>query len=59
VLIVDNQVAVQRTTRSLRAHYSDKTLVANDGIEASELFEQYQDEIQLVVMDVMMPRWGE
>lgn len=58
ILIVDDDVAVQRTTQALLASHHYKTLVANDGLEAIDRFNHSQAEINLIVLDVMMPNMG-
>ncbi len=55
VLIVDDDRAVQQTNRALLESHHYTTLVANDGIEAIDLFIQHQQDIQIVLMDIMMP----
>lgn len=55
VLIVDDDIAVQRASQSLLEHHHYKTLVANDGIEATALYAKHQDEIKVVLIDAMMP----
>lgn len=55
VLIVDDDIAVQRANQSLLEHHQYTTLVASDGIEATALYAKYQDEIKVVLIDVMMP----
>jgi two-component system, cell cycle sensor histidine kinase and response regulator CckA len=55
VLIVDDDLAVQSTQRFLLEQYHYQILVATDGIEAIALYAEHQSEIQLVLLDVMMP----
>jgi PAS domain S-box-containing protein len=55
VLVIDDDVAVQRTSQSLLENHHYTTLVANDGTEAIDLYTTYQDEIKVVLIDVMMP----
>ncbi|MGQ9871635.1 MAG: PAS domain S-box protein [Leptodesmis sp.] len=55
VLIVDDDMAVQRANQSLLEHHQYTTLVASDGIEATALYTKYQDEVKVVLIDVMMP----
>lgn len=58
VLLVDDDVAVQRGTQALLESHQYTTLVANDGLAAIELYVQRQHEIKLVVLDIMMPNMG-
>ncbi|MDX2228245.1 MAG: PAS domain S-box protein [Leptolyngbyaceae cyanobacterium bins.349] len=56
VLIVDDDVAVQQGTRALLESHGYTTLVTNDGLDAIELYAQSQGAIDLVMLDIMMPR---
>jgi CheY-like chemotaxis protein len=56
ILVVDDDAAVQLSTRSLLESHHYTVLSTNDGIEAIELYLQHQDEIKFVVLDIMMPR---
>jgi CheY-like chemotaxis protein len=55
ILVVDDDVSVQKSMRSLLESHHYTTLVANDGLEASQRYRRYQDDIGLVILDVMMP----
>jgi PAS domain S-box-containing protein len=55
VLIVDDDVAIQRTNQSLLENHHYKTLIANNGIDAIALYTKHQDEIKAVLMDIIMP----
>jgi PAS domain S-box-containing protein len=55
ILIVDDDPVIQRTHQALLEGYSYKTLVANDGIEAVALYGKHKNDINIVLMDVMMP----
>ncbi|MFN6482836.1 MULTISPECIES: response regulator [unclassified Nostoc] len=55
ILVVDDEAAIQETTRtSLEAH-NYKILVASDGIEAIALYAQNRDKVSAVLMDIMLP----
>ncbi|MGD1905619.1 MAG: PAS domain-containing protein [Leptolyngbyaceae cyanobacterium] len=58
VLVVDDDVVVQRSTQALLESHHYTALIANDGVEAAALYRQHQDDICLVVLDVMMPNRG-
>lgn len=58
ILVVDDDVAVQRSTQALLESHHYRALIANDGIEATALYGQHQADISLVVLDVMMPNMG-
>jgi len=55
VLIVDDDPAVQCSTQVLLENHHYSVLVANDGIAAIALYTERQADIQLVVLDIMMP----
>ncbi|UKO97835.1 PAS domain S-box protein [Nostoc sp. UHCC 0870] len=55
ILIVDDELIVQETTKETLENYNYKTLVANDGIEAIALYAQHQQEISVVLLDMLMP----
>jgi PAS domain S-box-containing protein len=55
VLIIDDDPAIQFATQALLEQYQYTTMIAQDGIEALELYAKRRDEIQVVLMDVMMP----
>lgn len=55
VLIVDDEVSVQRCTQALLESHHYSTLLADNGLSALRLYHQHPDEIDLVVFDVTMP----
>lgn len=55
ILIVDDDILVQQTTQALLKSHHYATLVADDGITALQLYRDYQETIQLIVLDIMMP----
>jgi len=55
ILIVDDEKVVQQTVKEMLEDYHYKTLVANDGIEAIALYAEYQQEISIVLIDILMP----
>ncbi|HEY9660986.1 MAG TPA: ATP-binding protein, partial [Allocoleopsis sp.] len=55
VLIVDDEAAIREIAQnSLEAH-GYQTLTANDGVEAISLYMQHPEDIDLVIVDMMMP----
>ncbi len=58
VLVVDDDVAVQLSTQAVLESHHYTTLIARDGIEATEIYAQYEGDISLVILDVMMPNMG-
>ncbi|HEY9664707.1 MAG TPA: response regulator, partial [Allocoleopsis sp.] len=55
VLVVDDDIAVQRSTQSLLENHGYTVLSANTGIDAIALYDQHQAEISVVILDIMMP----
>ncbi len=58
VLVVDDEVGVRSMIRRLLEASGYAVLLAEDGLGALEVFEQNRARIQLVVLDVTMPRMG-
>ena len=55
-LIVDDEEVLRKALDSILASYGFTTLLANDGVEGIELYEKYQGEIEIVIIDMNMPR---
>ncbi|MBO3461382.1 PAS domain S-box protein [Aetokthonos hydrillicola Thurmond2011] len=55
VLVVDDEKLIQQSMKSTLSEYNYKTLIAFDGIDAIALYAQHGDEIDVVLMDMMMP----
>lgn len=55
VLVVDDEAAIREITLTTLESYNYKVLTANDGIEALALYAQHTDEINVVLIDMMMP----
>jgi len=56
VLVADDEVLITDSARRFFERLGLKMLVANDGVEAIEVFKKHQHEIPLVVLDYRMPR---
>ncbi|RPH40032.1 MAG: PAS domain S-box protein, partial [Desulfobulbaceae bacterium] len=56
VLLVEDEEMMRNMTESMLTRLGFKVLLAKDGIEAVEVFEKYQDEIDVVLSDLSMPR---
>lgn len=56
ILVVDDDQAVRLTTQVLLENQRYKTLTAQGGAEAIALFTDYQAQIRLVILDMMMPQ---
>jgi CheY-like chemotaxis protein len=55
ILIVDDEVAVQKLLQTSLEQYNYRTLIASNGIEAIDLYARHQQEIGVVLIDMMMP----
>ncbi|OWY66194.1 hybrid sensor histidine kinase/response regulator [cyanobacterium TDX16] len=55
ILIVEDELSIQQVTQTSLEEYNYRTLIAKDGIEAIALYADRKYEIDLVLMDVMMP----
>lgn len=55
ILIVDDEPLIQQATSSALEAHNYRAVMANNGVEAIELYTQYQHEIRVVLMDLMMP----
>lgn len=55
ILIVDDEPLIQQATSSALEAHNYRTLLANNGLEAIDLYTEYQQDIRVVLMDIMMP----
>ncbi|MDY6898478.1 MAG: PAS domain S-box protein [Cyanobacteriota bacterium] len=55
ILVVDDEPAIRKITKSSLEAYNYRVLTASNGIEALEIYAKYQQEINLVLLDMMMP----
>ena len=55
ILVVDDEPAIRKITKSSLEAYNYRVLTASNGIEALEIYTRYQREINLVLLDMMMP----
>ncbi len=55
ILLVDDQIDILTTSKETLESYGYKVLIAGNGIQALEIFEKYNDIIDLVISDVVMP----
>ncbi|MEA5514323.1 PAS domain S-box protein [Nodularia sp. UHCC 0506] len=55
ILIVDDEDSIRATNKATLESYNYKVITANDGIEAVSIYAQYQNKINLVLMDIEMP----
>lgn len=55
ILVVDDEIALCQTLEIMLETYGYRVLTASDGVEAVALYIQYQNEIDAVLLDLMMP----
>ena len=58
VLVVDDEEPVRTLLQSILEEGGYTVLLAKDGVEAIELYTERSTEIDLVVLDIIMPRMG-
>jgi PAS domain S-box-containing protein len=58
VLIVDDEEVVRLIASQMLGHLGYETLQAIDGADAISRFEKHKNEIDLVLLDLVMPRMG-
>ncbi|KAF0180697.1 MAG: multi-sensor hybrid histidine kinase [Nitrospirae bacterium] len=58
ILIVEDDATLRSVLQSVLSEFGYRVIEAADGSEAAELFRRLQDEIDLVLMDVVMPEMG-
>lgn len=58
VLVVDDEDSVRDVLQRILERGGYHVLLARDGQEAEEIFRQHADEIDLVILDMVMPRIG-
>ena len=56
ILIVDDETRMRKLIRDFLVKSDYKTLEAGDGEEAIDVFEENKDKINLILLDVMMPK---
>lgn len=55
ILIVDDEAPVREVTKTSLETCNYRVLTAQDGVEAISIYAQHQDEIDLIIVDMMMP----
>ena len=55
VLVVDDEPDILRLNRYILEAKKYQVIEAGNGIEATQLFEKYKDDIEFVVLDLTMP----
>ncbi|WP_197985639.1 GAF domain-containing protein [Leptolyngbya sp. Cla-17] len=55
ILLADDEDAIREATKTMLEAYGYQVLTASNGIEAIALYTQHQDDIQIALMNIMMP----
>jgi len=58
ILVVDDEETVRRITTNVLAHLGYSVSCCCDGVEAVEFFQRRHEEIDLVILDLIMPNMG-
>ncbi|MBK9989994.1 MAG: PAS domain S-box protein [Verrucomicrobia bacterium] len=56
VLVVDDEESVRLIARSMLMHWGFRVILADDGVEDVDKFRKHQSEIDLVLLDLTMPK---
>ncbi len=56
ILVVDDETTICSVIKTTLESYNYRVLIANDGIEALDLYAQHAKEIGVVLLDMMMPK---
>ena len=56
IFVVEDEFDIQELLGNYLAEASYQVLAASDGVEAINLFEKEKDRIDLVLLDVMLPK---
>ncbi len=58
ILIVDDEEIIRQTAKELLSHLGYDIVTASDGRKAVEYYKRHSHEIDLVVLDMVMPELG-
>ena len=56
LLVVDDEEPVQDLAQAILEEYGYTVMTANDGVEGVEMFKEHVGEIDVVLLDMTMPR---
>ena len=56
ILIAEDDVQVRELTKEVLAGFGYKVIEAQDGVDAVKVFNDNKDEVQLLILDVIMPK---
>lgn len=55
ILVVDDEAGIREITKSSLEKYNYRVLTVSNGVEAVAIYAQYQEQISVVLLDMMMP----
>lgn len=55
ILVVDDEAPIREVTKATLENFNYRVITANDGIEAIAIYAQQPQEIEVVLLDLMMP----
>ncbi len=58
ILIVDDEASIREITRTALEEFNYRTLLADNGAHAVEIFREHRDAVSAVLIDMMMPQLG-
>ena len=58
ILVAEDEVALRRLTERVLTDLGYAVIVAEDGVKALELFQEHRDDIDLLLVDIVMPGKG-
>ncbi len=58
ILVVDDEEPIRMFVKDVLESYNYKVLLAENGAEAVSIFEKNKDKIDLVILDMVMPKMG-
>ena len=56
ILLVDDEAIIRNLGRTILQRYGYRVLLAEDGLEALQVYRQHGEPIDLVILDLVMPR---
>ncbi|MBY0523758.1 MAG: MEDS domain-containing protein [Gemmataceae bacterium] len=56
ILLADDEPMIRKLGRTILERYGYAVLLAEDGLEAVQMYQQQMDQIDLVILDLTMPR---
>ena len=58
ILVVDDEETVRSVTKDILENYGYRVWLAENGLQAIEAYSMLSDEIDLVILDMIMPKMG-